>query len=302
MLDSAGNDTGVTVAIITGVASLLASVVTLCATVINTPLKYWLDKKSIKDKLNLDYEQVQRTRIRDLVLKYRGLALESAEALDHRFWNLYKNDPDNWLDVAPPFENHYYFQSWIYRIMKLLSIARAFEQEALFIDPRLAEEYDYDFVHLLKSWSWVVCDVSLYEGINYDHSRQKDHVFRDTLREMCEELWIDGKFVSRKQFRAVLSGDELLMPICRLFLGLKSSEARLRWDRLVCLHLLVLVFLSQFGYESQQPTDEQMRKIAALIKEPSIRRNLGLWLPRLGLMRNGKCARLSSILQEIETT
>lgn len=296
MFDSSATSAEVTAAIITAAVSLLTSFFTLIATVVNTPLKYWLDQRSVKSKLRLEYEQTQRSRIRDLIVRYKGLALEAAESLDHRFWNLYKNDPDGWLNVTAPYKGAYYFRSWIYRILKLLTIARAFEQEALFIDPRLAEADDYDFVHVVKSWSWALCDVSLFDGIEYDHSAQRDHVFRDNLRAMCETLWEKGKFVTREKFDQLLVEDQLLRPICKLFVGLSSTEPRLRWDRLVCAHLLVLLFLNEFGYASQRATDEQLREISGHIKHPKIRQNLHEWLSKLGLMNSKEGKRLANIL------
>jgi hypothetical protein len=36
----------------------------------------------------------------------------------------------------------------------------------------------------------------------------------------------------------------------RFFDGLRADEPRLRWDRLVALHLLVIAFRSAIGYET----------------------------------------------------
>src|SRR6185437_793847 len=190
MLDTSSGNAQITAALIAAAVSFVTSIFTLFTTAINTPLKFWLDQKALKRKLSLEYEQGQRSHIRDLITRYRGMMLEAAESLDHRFWNLYKNDPDKWLDITDHFEKPYYFRSWIYRVAKLLTMARAFEQEGLFIDPKLAQEQDHDFVHLVKAWSWAMCDVALFEGIPYDHSVQRDHIFRDNLREICEALWI----------------------------------------------------------------------------------------------------------------
>jgi hypothetical protein len=296
MLDAGSSNTQVTAALITAIASFATSAITLFATVVNTPLKYWLEQKSLQSKMRLEYEQSQRVKIRDLITKYRGLALEAAESLDHRFWNLYKNDPDRWLDVNERYEDAYYFQTWLYRIMKLLAIARAFEQEALFIDPHLAKKDDHDFLHLLKSWSWVFCDVSLFEGLEYDHSRQTDHIFKDNLLLACEGLWLEGAFVKRDRFREILSEHHLLQPVCRLFTGLKSDEPRLRWDRLVCLHLLVLVFLNQFGYSTQRASDAQLDEILKHARHKRILQNLRYWLPRLGLTNSEEAQRLREAL------
>lgn len=296
MFEGSGNNGQVVAAIITAGVSLATSVGTLLVTVVNTPLKYWFDERSLKRKLQLEYEQAQRSRIRDLILKYKGLGIEAAESLDHRFWNLYRNDPDRWLDVTGSFEKPYYFRSWIYRLLKLLAIARAFEQEALFIDPKFAEDEDYDFVHILKSWSWALCDVSLFDGVEYDHSIQRDHIFHDNLRAMCEALWRENRFIGRAEFNQILANNELLRPVCQLFSGLSAAEPRLRWDRLVCLHLLVLVFLNEFGYPAQRATDIQLAQIAGYIKHREVRNNLRKWLPKLGLMEGKEGARLANIL------
>jgi hypothetical protein len=67
---------------------------------------------------------------------------------------------------------------------------------------------------------------------------------------------------------------------------LKKSELRLRWDRLVTVHLLLLAFVNSFGYDMQESTPQQFIDVARQANNALVLRNLHSWLPKLGLQQN----------------
>jgi hypothetical protein len=291
------DDPRVQAALIAGAVSVLVTCLTLLASSLSPIVKYWFERKALKAKLEVEYEYEQRRKLRDLLSRYRGLLLEAAEALDHRCWNLYKNDPDRWLHVKGNYATSgYYFPTWLFRFLNLLAIARSFQQEALFIDEKIAEPQDFLFLHLVKAWSWAVCDVSLFDGIDYDHSTAKDHIFHDDLKRTCDLCLKGIRFTTHLEFDELIR-DGKLDRICKFFDGLESSEDRLRWDRLVALHLLVMVFQASFGYNAGAKP-EQLASVVARFKNPEVPSNLLRWLPKLGLEKHQEIQGLVTALRQ----
>ncbi len=89
-------------------------------------------------------------------------------------------------------------------------------------------------------------------------------------------------------------------PLLKFFDGLNFDENRLRWDRLITLHLILMSFLNRFGYKIQKSSKEQLYKITITIKSKEIIQNLLFWLEKLGLNKETKDLRkvLKEVLQE----
>ncbi len=287
-------DTSVRVALIAAFAALATSLITVGHSLFGAPLKYWLEKRALRNKLSTEYEYEQRKNLRELIGKYQGRMLEAAETLNHRLWNLYENQDKGWLDVQGDYRNSgYYHSSSVYRFLGFYALARRFESEAVLIDSRIAENRDLDFVKFVKAFAWAVCDVALFDNVDYDSKDATDHFFRDHLREICDSCIVNERFLGHKDLQSVLLGNTDFHTVFRFFDGLKRNEPRLRWDRLVAVHLLVLAFINSFGYDMQESIPKQFVCVAQQANNLQILRNLAAWLTKLGLQQN-KSAKLIS--------
>ena len=178
------------------------------------------------------------------------------------------------------------------RFLVLLSLATRFERQAFFIEEQAAEDPEdrmarddaVTFLWYCKGMRWTATDVTLFDGaLDYDVSRATDHFFTDQLREICGVVTNDdetevglGEFVD-------LSTSPELRPAMRFFDGLSRDEDRLRWDRLVALHLIVMSFLNWYGYKRQQSDATRIRTAVNELRHPYVAANLRDWLPKLGL-------------------
>lgn len=277
-------------------AAIVSAAVTLFTMLAANPLRYAVDRFLLKYKLKIEYEYEQRRKLRNLIGQYVGQMLEATETLNHRLWNLYQNESRGWLrldgDYAK-FGEHYYFASCVYRFLAVFSLARRFEIEALFVDPRIAEKRDLDFVKLLKAFYWVATDVSLFEHLDYDITEARDHIFKDRLRTICDRCWANGSFVSLEEFLGANYQIDNVRPVLELFDGLRSKEKRLRWDRLVALHLFLIAFINTFGYDMQRSSQRQFIEAAERFQHYEIFANLVAWLPKLGLAKQREIAKIS---------
>lgn len=280
-------DTSVKVALIAAFTALATSLITVVHSLFGTPLKYWLERRALHNKLAAEYEYEQRKNLRELIGRYQGRMLEAAETLSHRLWNLYENQDKGWLDANGSYEDcGYYLPSFVYRFLNFYAVVREFESEAILIDSRIADKKDLDFLKFSKAFAWAICDVALFENVDYDPKYSTDHFFRDRLREICDSCMKEGKFLGHEKLRAALLNNPDFKVAFRFFDGLKKSELRLRWDRLVTVHLLLLAFVNSFGYDMQESTPQQFIDVARQANNALVLRNLHSWLPKLGLQQN----------------
>ncbi|HVM94542.1 MAG TPA: hypothetical protein VMT67_17095 [Terriglobales bacterium] len=280
-------DAAVKVALIAACASLVTSLVTVAHSLFGAPLKYWLEKKALRNKLAAEYEYEQRKSLRTLIGRHQGQMLEAADTLNHRIWNLYRNHDKGWLDAHGRYkETGYYHFSFVYRFLNLFTLLRQFEREAVLIDTRIAERKDLDFVKFGKALSWAICDVALFENLEYDSTYATDHFFKDDLREICDACMTGETFPGHEQLRAILNSRVGSDKIHRFFDGLQKDENRFRWDRIVVVDLLLMAFVNTFGYDMQQSTEAKFVEAASQATHRAILENLASWLPKLGLNKN----------------
>lgn len=280
-------------AVIAAVAAVIAAVVsffTAVATIILAPLgQYQIGKRQLRHRLKTEYEYEQRKQLANTINRYRGLILNYADIMKTRIFNLYANESRGWLKVRENKESQgqqkkdyqatgYYFTTTVYRFLAVTTSIQQFEDEALYIDPKIAEKEDFDFVYGLKLLQKAATDVSLFEGTNYDSSESTDHMFSDTLRMIADSCWRDEKFVPREEFKTLMGEDHDLDPALEFFDDLKAKEGRFRWDRLVVFHLLLVAFINTFGYGFQHTTEHGLRHIADKIEHDQVGGNLLEWL------------------------
>ncbi|MGG0849115.1 hypothetical protein [Peribacillus simplex] len=263
-------------------AAIIAAVVTVLTLLIGTPIKHILEKKMIKHKLNLEYEYEQKKKLHDLIGEYHGRLLDSSVHLSYRIFNLYENKSKGWLSTGPS-TSFYYFSSTIYRFIHLLALIRMFESKAIYIDSRIATKKDFNFIKFLKAINWTCIDVKLYEGLQYNNlANPTDHFFNDELKILCDDMIKDNELMSFEEFQKVIKKkNNKYTPVLTFFLDLDDSK--LRWDRVVCLHLFLMAFINTFGYDMQKSKKQHFERALSEVKNVVILKNLDGWFPKLGL-------------------
>lgn len=265
-------------------AALVAAGVSIATTV---GTKLWLDRRAHQEDLEADYRHEQRKALRELIGRYHGGLLDYATSWNNRMRNLYANVEERWHHVDGDYARpSTYFQSTVHRFLAFLSLAQKFEGEQVFIDARFVEPRELEFVKFIKAFHWVMSDAALYDGLPYDRGVFRDHFGTDRLHTICETFLHDDKIPTFRQYQIRVrdkEGRSELEPAFDLFDGVSPAEDRLRWDRLVCLHLLTMAFVTTFGYEWQRPGTEFIRGALGQFQHPEILDNFIEWLPRLGL-------------------
>ena len=138
----------------------------IVSAIVSAGVSYILRRREIRFNLSAEYEYEQRKKLRSLMGNYHGRALQAANRLNQRCWNLYTYVSKGWLNVNGDYTNAgYYFNTTAYRFLHVWTLARRFEAEALYIDARIAEKNDLAFLNYLSAFLWCVTTASLFKGL-----------------------------------------------------------------------------------------------------------------------------------------
>lgn len=135
-------------------------------------------------------------------------------------------------------------------------------------------------------------DVALFDGLRYDTETSLDHFFSDEFRNFGDLSVKDGQFPNLEEFRTHLCSNHRLDAVFKYFDKLTPGENRLRWDRLVAFHLLLMAFVNAFGYKRQRSSSRQFTTVAAQIKNSAVLENLVSWIPKHDLANDREAKKI----------
>ncbi len=269
------------------VTAVIAAAVALVTTILAQPLRFLADRALYRGQIRTQYRQERLKAIKEVIGEHLGPLLEAAETFDHRMRNMYRGQENrSWLAVDGRYRNgSHYIDTTVQRFLYVIRTVRKFEVRALHVDPRVVEPSDFRFVTYCKLLRWAMTDVSLFDGLPGDHYHARDHFFADVLRAIADEA-IAAEQDAFPAFRAGLPDRSPCWQVWRFFDGLDPDEPRLRWDRLVAFHLVILLFLRMYGYPMQRPIAADFADPLKQLRHPETLANLRTCLRRYGLGRS----------------
>ena len=237
----------------------------IISAVVSAAVSYYFRKKETSHRVKTEYEYEQRKELRNLIGRYHGRLLNASNSLNYRMFNLYRNHSEGWLDVDGNYsEEAYYYNSFVYRFLRVIALVRQFQREAIYLDGRIAQDSDFTFIKYNELIMWSMTDTSLFDGLKYNTFDQTDHFFSDILRRYCDFLIKEEKkLIKFDNFVSIIQKNNDIEPVLEYFDGLSKDEDRLRWDRLIVLHLLLTAFINKFGYDHHSISRKKQRKIAS---------------------------------------
>ena len=107
--------------------------------------------------------------------------------------NFFANVDEGWLQrTASTPTPHYYFTRPSIAFSRFWALLELFEAEQVFIDARFVEQRELEFVKFSKAFHWVMSDVALFKGLDYDQDTGGAHFTSDRLRAICETFAADS--------------------------------------------------------------------------------------------------------------
>jgi hypothetical protein len=268
-----------------GSAVVIAALTALVTTLAAAPARLFVDRRLQRSKVELEYEHEQRKALRSKIGLYHGRLLEAALDLNYRLVNLNVNWSKGWLKVggyyrSPPGSQRY-LRTTAFRFVKLAGLANRFEREAIVVDARIADMADRAFVRYPKAFRWVMTDVKLFGSLSYDISRGDHHFFTDQLRQLCALAWGPAQELEFDQLEMTIVQGPGLDELLEFFDGVEPSQ--LRWDRLICLQVLLMAFINSYGYDYQRSSADFFDRVVSEIHHKQVVDSLKAWIPKLGL-------------------
>ena len=282
--------------------ALISVVVSILTFLVTSWLKNYFQTKLHIRNLESEHTFSERKKIKEVLAKNKIHLLTACEDLNHRMWNFAKTHGEQWMKVNGDYVNdHHYFHSFMYRILKVYAWIKIIQKEMIFLDTTIATKQDLEFIKFLRIFPQIFCDLSFVEGKNADGSIAKDHFFRNQF-DLFPDAIIKGDDV--KSFSSYMEDvrytQQDLLQLYRYLDGISPNEEnRKRWDRLHLLNLTLIAFLNNYGYDFQQTDDKKFREVLTEPKLCSYTQNLFKLFKEYHLDDNKEIKKLEKVYKDV---
>ncbi|MCC9018747.1 hypothetical protein [Flavobacterium lipolyticum] len=276
--------------------SIIVSILTFFIT---NWFKNYFQNKLLQRKLEIEHKFNEGKKIKETLAKYKIHFINACEDFNHRCKNLTKNHQENWLKRDRDYNNeYYYYHSFVYKTLVLFAWIKKIQKEMIYLDTTIASKEDLEFVKFLNVFPEILCDLALIEGEKADGNRMKDHFFRVYFEQWSDCVIENDNLKTYTVFIQELPENQQNLSILfRFFDGLSPLEDRKRWDRLHMLHLTIIVFLNNYGYDFQKTSKEKMREIITKPKVSAYLKNYFIFLDKYLLLKNKEVLNLQKITE-----
>lgn len=245
------------------IAALIAALTSLVTLGLTLFTKNFIERRLLIFKLNSEHKFEQRKKIKNVLATNKGHLLTACENLNLRLCNFSNEKHFEWMDVDGEYHNpdNYYFQSFVYRILSVQAWMRKIEMELIHLDTTIATTEDFEFIKFIRFYGRIFSDTAFFKGYEYDIHNQTDHIFKNNLDELYQNVTRKNEVISYNSFLEEISTSECkeLSIFYKLLDGVNINENRLRWQWLQILKTLNLSFLNTYGYDYQQTFDKDMK-------------------------------------------
>ncbi|HHF2887879.1 hypothetical protein ND926_00810 [Vibrio diabolicus] len=261
-------------------------------------LKAKIEASSHIDKLDKTHIHEQRKKIKEVISKNKVNIIDAAEVLNHRMWNFGDNHSEDWhVRNDKKIDDQYYLYSFAYRLLSFFAWCEIVEKEMIYLDSTIADEKDLDFVKFLKIFPQLMCDASLFDGLEYDYSSDTDHFYKNNFHSAVNKVIHNGKVISFEEFKEKIASENIDVDNVIDFLsGITPNEPRLRWFRLESMHFVLLMFINSFGYDFQYTDARKVSELLNKHKNNPILSNLHTMICNFKLQDNLEVKQISLVL------
>jgi hypothetical protein len=243
------------------IAAVVAAITSLATLLLTLLTKNFIEKRLLLFKLDTEHKFEQRKKIKAVLAVNKSHLLTACETLNHRLLNFSNPDNFEWLDVKGNYEEpHYYFHSFVYRILAAYAWMHKIESELIHLDTTIATKDDLELIKFMRFYRRIFADTSFFKDLPYNYDTQRDHIFKNNLNDLHLCVMNGSTVISFNEYlknnRNLYKGQ--LLVFYKLLDGVNPSEKRFRWEWFQILKMLNLAFLNSYGYDYQQTSDKKM--------------------------------------------
>ena len=250
------------VAIISAVVSFLTFLFTII-------IKNYFENKLHKRKLETEHKFNQQKKIKEVLAKYKGHLLSACDDFSQRMWRYYPMVEKDWLKISKKQSTYtekgknYYMHSFIYRYLSVLAWIKIIEKKLIFIDTTLSSKNDLEFIKFLRVISLLFCELKFSDEVSGTDKYERSHIYRNNLNVLPDTIITKNEIKSYSEYLEKVY-ENLQEPLLRLyewFDDISPFEDRRRWDRFYLFHLIVIIFLNNYGYDFQKTDKIKIKQL-----------------------------------------
>ncbi|MDR1006912.1 MAG: hypothetical protein LBL74_08660 [Bacteroidales bacterium] len=283
------------------VISVIVSVITFFIT---NYIKNYFEKRLLKSKLETEHRFNQQKQIKEVLAKNKVHLLTACEDFNHRMLNFASNYNKRWHyisnnDFTEP--RNYYFHSFVYRFLAVFAWIKIIQNEMIFLDTTIASTKDLEFVKFIRVCPEILCDLDRIIGNKEDGRYAIDHFFRNDFNQYSDCIIIGNRIKTYSEYIDNLSNTQKeLNNLYQWFSGISPNEKRNRWDRLHLFHLVITIFLNNYGYDFQITDKDKIRQIMTNPKKSEYLDDFFNLLKNYKLGKNAKVRQMIKISESIQ--
>ncbi len=167
----------------------------------------------------------------------------------------------------------------------------------------LDPETDYLFLDTTNCYCRIFpkifCDLTFIEGKEADGNYSVDHFFKNKFELLPDCIIKDDGVKSYSEFIKNLTNTQVeLTELFKYIDGISPTENRNRWTRLHLLHLTIIVFLNNYGYDFQQTNETKLEEVITKPKISPYLKNYFTLLNEYHLDQNVEIKKLEKIAKQ----
>lgn len=217
----------------------------------------------LQRNLKTEHKFKQQKRIKEAIARHKIHLLNVCEEMNYRLCNMAYNYKKNWITVDHDYtREHYYFHSTVYKFLCLYGWINKIKKEMIYLDTTIASKEDLEFIKFLHIFPHVMCDLKILIGREADGTYAIDHFFRTKLESLPDYISTNNTPNSYQDFiKDIPNLSEKLHSVYEYFDGISPEENRKRWDRVHLLHLTIILFLNNYGYNFQKIDKKKLKEV-----------------------------------------
>ncbi|MCT3758848.1 hypothetical protein HZQ19_04030 [Elizabethkingia anophelis] len=281
--------------------ALISAFTTIIVLFLTLTTKNFIETRILRSKLNTEHRFEQRKKIKEALAKHKVHLLTACEDVNHRLWNLSNNHHRNWIKINGDYhKEHYYFHSTAYKLLCLYFWIGRIKKEMIFLDTTIASKEDLEFIKFLKLFPNVLCDLTFIAGDSADGEYAIDHFFRTEFEQFPNLISnAINEPITYSDYKAKIPHmKQDLVTLYQYIDGVNPDEQRMRWDRLHLLHLTVIIFLNNYGYDFQKTNEKKIEQIITKNRICKYLKNYINFLEKYKLDKNREVKKLEKIAKK----
>ena len=235
-------------------SALVAAVVSIVVTLVTLAFRRLYEPWFHAFKLKKEHEYEQRKKIKEAVASNKIQLVNAAANLSSRIMNRHVHVKEDWLRRydKDDSEERYYLKSTAFRLAVVIGLCFRAGSQLEYLDSTHSDKEDMDFLKFLKLIPKTISDAGLAAPGDVNQGAETDHIYINNLEMICLGVLGESSAISYRQFcNSVLETSDF-KKLLEFVYDLAPDTAAQRWSRMQMLHLSIIMFLNQFGYDFQR--------------------------------------------------